>query len=93
MATENAVIVIAQAETGHTEVAPVGGVVVGFAYVMALVDRVVIDGFVNWLADLTVGIGRVGRAVQTGQVQTYAWVVFGGLVIVAAAVVLPTLAR
>ena len=71
----------------------VGGVVVGFAYVMGLVDRVVIDGVVNWLADVTVGIGRVGRAVQTGQVQTYAWVVFGGLVIVAAAVVLPTLTR
>jgi hypothetical protein len=38
-----------------------------------------------------VALGRAFRAVQTGQVQTYAWVVFGGLLVVALAVVLPLL--
>ncbi len=71
----------------------VGSVVVGFAWVVAWTDRVVVDGIVNWIAQVIVAIGRAGRVVQTGQVQTYAWVVFGGLVIVAAAVVLPTLGR
>ena len=37
----------------------------------------------------TVGLGRTVRGIQTGQVQTYAWVVFGGLIVVALAAVLP----
>jgi len=71
----------------------VGGLVVGLAWVIALFDQGVIDGVVNLLARVTVGLGRIGRGFQTGQVQTYAWVVFGGVVIVAAALVLPALFR
>jgi NADH-quinone oxidoreductase subunit L len=71
----------------------VGGLVVGFAWVIALFDQGVVDGVVNLLARVTVGLGRIGRGFQTGQVQTYAWVVFGGVVIVAAALVLPALFR
>jgi NADH-quinone oxidoreductase subunit L len=67
----------------------VGSVVVGLANAAALLDRGVVDGVVNGLAHGTVELGRAFRGVQTGQVQTYAWVVFGGLVVVALAVVLP----
>jgi NADH-quinone oxidoreductase subunit L len=67
----------------------VGTVVVGLAYALAALDRGVIDGVVNGLAQGTVGLGRAFRGIQTGQVQTYAWVMFGGLIVVALAVVLP----
>ncbi|HZR97685.1 MAG TPA: NADH-quinone oxidoreductase subunit L [Chloroflexota bacterium] len=69
----------------------VGSVVVGLANALALLDRGVVDGVVNGLAQGTVALGRAFRGIQTGQVQTYAWVVFGGLVVVALAVVLPVL--
>jgi NADH-quinone oxidoreductase subunit L len=62
---------------------------VGLAGAAAWFDREVIDGVVNGVAQGTVALGRAARAIQTGQVQTYAWVVFGGLVIVAVAVLLP----
>jgi NADH-quinone oxidoreductase subunit L len=67
----------------------VGTVVVGLANGLAALDRGVIDGVVNGLAQGTVELGRAFRGIQTGQVQTYAWVVFGGLIVVALAVVLP----
>src|SRR5579884_3485121 len=67
----------------------VGTVVVGLANGLALLDRGVVDGVVNGLAQGTVELGRSFRGIQTGQVQTYAWVVFGGLIVVALAVVLP----
>jgi NADH-quinone oxidoreductase subunit L len=69
----------------------VGHWVVGFAWVLALFDRAGLDGIVNGVARGTVETGRALRAVQTGQVQTYAWVVFGGLIVVGLAVVLPVL--
>jgi NADH-quinone oxidoreductase subunit L len=69
----------------------VGRVVVGLAEAIATFDRLVLDGFVNGVAGVTVALGRGFRRFQTGQVQTYAWVVFGGLLIVGLAVVLPVL--
>ncbi len=69
----------------------VGSVVVGFALAVGTFDRLGLDGVVNGIAQGTVALGRAFRAVQTGQVQTYAWVVFGGLLVVALAVVLPLL--
>jgi NADH-quinone oxidoreductase subunit L len=69
----------------------VGRVVVGLAGAIGASDRLVIDGFVNGVASATVALGRGFRRFQTGQVQTYAWVVFGGLLIVGLAVVLPAL--
>jgi NADH-quinone oxidoreductase subunit L len=71
----------------------VGHWVVGFAWVLALFDRAGLDGIVNGIARGTVELGRAFRSVQTGQVQTYAWVVFGGLIVVGLAVVLPVLFR
>jgi len=67
----------------------VGTVVVGLADALSRIDRGVVDGVVNGVAEGTVGLGRAFRGIQTGQVQTYAWVVFGGLIVVALAVVLP----
>ncbi|HZU06663.1 MAG TPA: NADH-quinone oxidoreductase subunit L [Chloroflexota bacterium] len=67
----------------------VGRGAVGLAGAAAWFDRGVIDGVVNGVAQGTVALGRAARAIQTGQVQTYAWVVFGGLVIVAVAILLP----
>jgi NADH-quinone oxidoreductase subunit L len=67
----------------------VGTGVVGLANLSAALDRGVVDGIVNGLAQGTVQLGRTFRGIQTGQVQTYAWVVFGGLIVVALAVVLP----
>jgi NADH-quinone oxidoreductase subunit L len=69
----------------------VGHWVVGFAYVVSIFDRAGLDGIVNGIARGTVALGREFRALQTGQVQTYAWVVFGGLIVVGLAVVLPVL--
>ena len=47
----------------------------------------------NGLARGTTFLGRELRGMQTGQVQTYAWVVFGGLLVVGLAVVLPAMFR
>lgn len=63
----------------------VGTVWVGIARGLAAFDTSFIDGIVNGLARGTGDLGRSFRAFQTGQVQSYAWVVFGGLVLVAAA--------
>jgi NADH-quinone oxidoreductase subunit L len=67
----------------------VGTVWVGLANALAYFDRGFVDGIVNGVAQGTVATGRALRGIQTGQVQTYAWVVFGGLIVVALAVVLP----
>ncbi|MBX5492696.1 MAG: NADH-quinone oxidoreductase subunit L [Chloroflexi bacterium] len=66
----------------------VGTVWVGFARGIAAFDLAVIDGIVNGVARATVALGQAFRPLQTGQVQTYAWVVFGGLIVVAIAIML-----
>jgi NAD(P)H-quinone oxidoreductase subunit 5 len=45
-------------------------------------DAIVIDGIVNAVGRLAVGAGSAVRAVQSGRVQGYAMVVFGGLLII-----------
>ena len=66
----------------------VGTVWVGLARGIAAFDLGVIDGIVNGVARATVALGQAFRPLQTGQVQTYAWVVFGGLIVVAVAIML-----
>lgn len=66
----------------------VGTVWVGLARGINAFDLGVIDGIVNGVARATVALGQAFRPLQTGQVQTYAWVVFGGLIIVAVAIML-----
>jgi NADH-quinone oxidoreductase subunit L len=49
----------------------------------AAFDRVVIDGAVGGLARATVGLGTVGRRIQTGAVRSYALAVVAGTVLLA----------
>ncbi|HUJ27574.1 MAG TPA: NADH-quinone oxidoreductase subunit L [Myxococcales bacterium] len=48
------------------------------AYFDAAIDKYVVDGAVNGLADLTIGGGRALRRVQTGHIQAYLFGALGG---------------
>ncbi|MFH1680651.1 MAG: NADH-quinone oxidoreductase subunit L [Candidatus Eisenbacteria bacterium] len=47
-------------------------------------DLVLVDGLVNALANGTIGLGRRARRIQTGAVQSYVLVVFGGILVLIA---------
>jgi NADH-quinone oxidoreductase subunit L len=49
-----------------------------------LFDKYIIDGIVNGAGYTTWGVGSLLRQAQTGKVQNYAFVVFGGVVVVVA---------
>lgn len=51
----------------------------GFAKACDWYDRLVVDGVVNGLSGLTVKASRIGRKLQTGNVQDYATVIAGGI--------------
>jgi NAD(P)H-quinone oxidoreductase subunit 5 len=57
-------------------------VVLRGSQVVAAFDSAVIDGIVNGVGRLSLGAGNTVRSVQTGRVQGYAMVVFGGLLII-----------
>ena len=63
-------------------------VLVVFAGATNAFDLEFVDGIVIILARAAASVGRSLRPLQTGQVQSYAWVVFGGLVVVAAVIIL-----
>jgi NADH-quinone oxidoreductase subunit L len=66
---------------------------IGVAYVVALFDRQALDGLVNGIGRaFTVG-GRGLRQVQTGRVQNYGLVLFGGLAVIALVLVIAPLMR
>ncbi len=46
------------------------------------IDRYVVDGAVNAVADGTVGAGRSLRRIQTGHIQTYLYGALGGALVV-----------
>jgi NADH-quinone oxidoreductase subunit L len=50
------------------------------AYVDAAIDKYIVDGAVNGLADLTVNSGRALRRVQTGHIQSYLYGALGGAI-------------
>jgi NADH-quinone oxidoreductase subunit L len=56
--------------------------------VSAWFDRFIIDGVVNGVARVTVGIGTVVRLYETGQVQVYGFSIFIGLIVIIAGFVL-----
>jgi NADH-quinone oxidoreductase subunit L len=58
---------------------------------LAVFDRQALDAAFNWLADLFRLGGRGLRTVQTGRVQNYGLVLFGGLAVIAILLVLPLL--
>jgi len=51
------------------------------AYVDAAIDKYLVDGAVNGLADLTINGGRTLRRLQTGHIQTYLFGALGGAIV------------
>jgi NADH-quinone oxidoreductase subunit L len=68
-----------------------GHLVLGIAWAASRFDTLVVDGAVNGVGAVVVGAGRGLRRAQTGQVQTYAWVLFAGAIALAAVAALPLL--
>jgi NADH-quinone oxidoreductase subunit L len=48
----------------------------------AAIDKYVVDGLVNAVANATLGMGRAFRNVQTGRIQTYLYGALGGALVV-----------
>jgi hypothetical protein len=48
------------------------------AYIDAAIDKYLVDGAVNAVADLTIGGGRALRRLQTGHIQAYLFGALGG---------------
>jgi NADH-quinone oxidoreductase subunit L len=61
---------------------------IGIGYVLSVFDRQVLDQVGNGLAAVIAGGGRVLRGVQTGRVQNYGLVLFGGMAVIAVVLVL-----
>ncbi|TML64624.1 MAG: hypothetical protein E6G17_02440 [Actinobacteria bacterium] len=69
-------------------VATVSRAVAGFVY--DVIDQKIVDGLVNATGATAEGGGGLLRIIQTGRVQQYAAILFGAVVIFAAALVLAT---
>jgi NADH-quinone oxidoreductase subunit L len=65
--------------------------VLGIAWLAARFDNLVIDGAVNGIGVAFVQLGSGLRRAQSGQVQTYAWVLFAGAITLAGLAALPLL--
>jgi NADH-quinone oxidoreductase subunit L len=63
--------------------------VMGIGSLAARFDSLVVDGVVNGVGAASVAAGTSLRRAQSGQLQTYAWVLFAGVVVLAALVALP----
>jgi NADH-quinone oxidoreductase subunit L len=57
--------------------------VIGVGLVLAVFDRQVLDGLVNGVAWLFARLGQWLRGAQTGRVQNYGLVLFGGMAVIA----------
>ncbi len=68
-----------------------GGIILGIASLATRFDALVVDGAINGIGETIVGVGAGLRRAQTGQVQTYAWVLFAGAITLAAIAALPVL--
>ncbi len=66
-----------------------GRLVLGIAWLAERFDTAVVDGAVNGIGATVVDLGSRLRRAQTGQVQTYAWVMFAGAITLAVAAALP----
>jgi NADH-quinone oxidoreductase subunit L len=58
-------------------------VAIGLGSVLAIFDRRILDGIVNGIAALFAAAGRGLRTTQTGRVQNYGLVLFGGMAVIA----------
>jgi NADH-quinone oxidoreductase subunit L len=66
---------------------------IGVASAIALFDRQALDGLVNGFGAMFGAFGRGLRQIQTGRVQNYGLVLFGGLAVIALVLVLVPLLR
>jgi NADH-quinone oxidoreductase subunit L len=66
---------------------------IGVAAALAIFDRQVLDGVVNGIATAFAQGGQALRAAQTGRVQNYGLVLFGGMAVIALALVIVPLVR
>jgi NADH-quinone oxidoreductase subunit L len=66
---------------------------IGVAYAVYVFDRQGLDALVNGIADAFASGGRVLRTAQTGRVQNYGLVLFGGMAVIALALVIVPLVR
>jgi NADH-quinone oxidoreductase subunit L len=66
---------------------------IGVAYAISLFDRQFLDGFINGFARIFSAGGTSLRQIQTGRVQNYGLVLFGGLAVIALVLVFVPLLR
>ena len=66
---------------------------IGVAYAISVFDRSGLDALVNGIADLVARSGGVLRTTQTGRVQNYGLVLFGGMAVIALVLVIVPLLR
>jgi NADH-quinone oxidoreductase subunit L len=57
--------------------------VIGVGLALAIFDRQVLDGIVNGVGSLVASTGQTLRGAQTGRVQNYGLVLFGGMAVIA----------
>ncbi|MDQ6675478.1 MAG: NADH-quinone oxidoreductase subunit L [Chloroflexota bacterium] len=67
--------------------------VIGVGFAVSIFDRQVLDAVVNGVAALLAGFGRTLRTAQTGRVQNYGLVLFGGVAVIALVMVLVPMVR
>ena len=67
--------------------------VIGVGYALTIFDREALDGLVNGIAALFADFGSTLRTAQTGRVQNYGLVLFGGMAVIALVVVIVPMVR
>jgi NADH-quinone oxidoreductase subunit L len=67
--------------------------VIGVGYALAIFDRQFLDRIVNGIATVTAAGGSALRTTQTGRVQNYGLVLFGGMGVIALVLVIVPLVR
>jgi NADH-quinone oxidoreductase subunit L len=67
--------------------------VIGVGYALTIFDRDALDGLVNGIAALFAEFGSTLRTAQTGRVQNYGLVLFGGVAVIALVVVIVPMVR
>src|SRR5579859_1929191 len=67
--------------------------VIGVGYVVTIFDREALDGLVNGIAALCADFGATLRMAQTGRVQNYGLVLFGGMAVIALVLVIVPMVR
>jgi NADH-quinone oxidoreductase subunit L len=67
--------------------------VIGLGSGLAIFDRQGLDRAVNGIADSFAAGGRLLRTAQTGRVQNYGLVLFGGMAVIAVVLVVVPLVR